>query len=159
MRTLHTIEEVERLGGYEIIYADPAWVYKQQGRGAAAKHYTTTATTKMADLPVSRIAAKNAVLFMWGTWPNLFECELLINTWGFKYKTLGFLWVKCEKSGKTFWGGGSYARANSEFCLMAVRGKMSAISHGVHQLVETWEEREDLVLRAPRSRSRFAIAS
>lgn len=150
MRVPHSIEEVEALGGYQLIYGDPAWAYRQQGRGAAANHYTTTETTRMADLPVSRIAAKNAALLMWGTWPNLFQCEPLINAWGFEYKTLGFLWVKTyAKSGKVFWGGGSYARANSEFCLLATRGKMSAISHSVHQLVETWDERDDLVLRAP----------
>jgi len=86
---------------------------------------------------------------MWGTWPNLEHIIPMMQAWGFRFVTLGFLWVKCEKSGKTFWGGGSYSRANSEFCLLGVRGKMSAISHSVHQLVETWHERDDLVLRAP----------
>ncbi len=149
MRIVHSIEEVEAAGGYQIILADPPWEYRQKGRGAAANHYSTQKTNWVEELSVVRIASKNAVLFVWGTWPNLFEAKKVIEAWGFQYKTLGFLWVKCEKSGKTFWGGGSYARANSEFCLMATRGKMSAISHSVHQLVETWEEREDVVLRAP----------
>jgi N6-adenosine-specific RNA methylase IME4 len=146
---MHSIEEVEALGGYAIVYADPCWSYNQRGRGAAENHYRTMSVEEIAALPVSRIAAKNAALFLWGTWPNLFECKTVIEGWGFRFKTLAFLWVKCEKSGKTFWGGGSYSRANSEFCLLAMRGKMSAVSHSVHQLVEEWDERDDLVLRAP----------
>lgn len=149
VRTVHSIEEVEAAGGYQIIYADPCWPYEQRGRGAAENHYRTMSVEEIAALPVGRIAAKNAVLFIWGTWPNLFECKQVIEGWGFRYKTLGFNWVKATKNGKTAWGGGSYARANSEFCLMAVRGNMSAISHSVHQLVEEWEDREDLALRVP----------
>lgn len=149
-RRLHTIEEVEALGGYRVIYADPCWSYKQGGRGVAENHYSTMSTTQIAEMPVSRIAAKDSVLFLWGTWPNLFETAPVITGWGYRFKTLGFLWVKhYEKSGKPFWGGGFWSRSNSEFCLLATRGDVRRISASVHQLVETWDEQEDLVLRAP----------
>lgn len=152
MRLVHTVDDVEALGGYSIVLADPPWAYQQGGRGAASKQYQTQGTNWICSLPVAKIAAKNAALFLWGTWPNVFECAPVIASWGFTFKTLGFLWVKCEKSGKTFWGGGAYARANSEFCLLATRGRMSAISHSVHQLIEEWQDRDDLVLRAPAGR-------
>lgn len=146
----NSIERVKALGGYQIVYADPCWQYKQQGRGAATKHYKTMSLEQIKALPIAEIAAKDAVLFIWGTWPNLFMVEPVMNSWGFSFKTLGFLWTKTyAKSGKTFWGGGHWTRANSEFCLLGVRGDIRRVDAGVHQLVEEWEEQGDLVLRAP----------
>lgn len=146
---IHSVEEVEAAGGYQIILADYCWAYDQKGRGAAENHYVTQPLEWGMSLPVKRIAAKNAALFMWGTWPNLKPCIPMMEAWGFDFRTLGFLWVKNTKNDKVHWGGGSYTRANSEFCLLGIRGRMSAISHSVHQLVESWQERDDLILRAP----------
>lgn len=150
-RRPRSIVEVRAAGGYKIIYADPSWMYVQGGRGSAENHYTTTDTSDMAALPVEQIAADDAVLFMWGTWPQLPDAIPLMNAWGFKYKTLGFLWVKTNpKSGTPFWGGGFWTRSNTEFCLLGVRGKPKRISAKIHQLIETWdEELTDNVLRAP----------
>src|SRR3990167_6610763 len=87
---------------------------------------------------------------MWGTWPTLPTNLATMRSWGFEYKTLAFLWVKTNaKAGTPFWGGGFWTRSNSEFCLLGVRGDIHRIDAGVHQLVETWEEKDDLVLRAP----------
>ncbi len=145
----HSIEEVEALGGYSIVYADPAWKYRNSARGSASRHYHTEEFEKLAEMPVSRIAARDSVLFVWVTWPCLREGLDLIEAWGFEYRTLGFIWVKNEKSGKVFWGSGWWSRANSEACLLGVRGDIRRVSAGVHQLVETWDDQEDLVLRAP----------
>ena len=147
---MHSIEEVEALGGYKVIYADPNWSYRNGGRGAAKNHYETSDVSNLARLPVSRLGARDSVLFMWGTWPNLPVCLVTMAAWNYHYKTLGFLWVKTNtKAGTPFWGGGFWTRANSEFCLLGVRGDIRRVDAGVHQLVETWEEQEDLVLRAP----------
>lgn len=135
---------------YSLILADPAWSYRQGGRGAARNHYPTMKLADIQALPVASITADDAVLFVWGTWPNLEFAIPTMNRWGFEFKTLGFLWVKhYGKSGKPFWGGGFWSRSNSEFCLLGVRGNPKRISASVHQLVETWDERDDLVLRAP----------
>lgn len=154
MRRPYSVDAVERVGGYSLIYADPGWQYRQGGRGAAKNHYTTTASQAIASLPVSRIAAKDSVLLCWATWPIFIDSDdvkEVIRAWGFTPKTLGFLWVKTNaKAGTPFWGGGSWTRANSEFCLLATRGDVRRISKGVHQLIETWDETvEDNVLRAP----------
>ncbi len=153
-RVCHSIEEVEALGGYQLIYADANWKYRHAGgRGAAENHYRTSPINDIAALPVTRIVAKNAVLFLWCTWPIYIEdpeqVQTVIREWGFKPKTLGFLWVKTnKKAGTPFWGGGSWTRANSEFVILCTRGDVRALSKGVHQLVETWEETNH-VLRAP----------
>ena len=141
-------------GGYKVVLADPNWKYNHAGgRGAAENHYRTSPIDEISSLPVSQIVAKDAVLFLWTTWPiyieNPEQVQRVIRSWGFTPKTLGFLWVKTnKKAGTPFWGGGSWTRANSEFCILAVRGDVRAISHGVHQLIETWDE-NDHVLRAP----------
>lgn len=86
-------------GKYGVIYADPPWSYKQGGRGAAAKHYQTMDNSAIKNLPVEKLAAKDAVLFMWATFPNLPQALETIKAWGFEYKTLGFNWVKETRGG------------------------------------------------------------
>lgn len=124
---------------YQIIYADPPWEYDDKGcNGAAEKHYKTMTLDDIANLPVAKIADTNCVLFIWVTGPFLFDAEKVINGWGFKFKTLGFTWVKRNKNAWTwFWGGGHWTRANSELCLIAVKGKPKRINAAVHQIIET----------------------
>jgi N6-adenosine-specific RNA methylase IME4 len=150
MKLVHSVDEVESLGGYRIILCDPPWSYRNGGRGAASKQYVTMPDADLARYPVARLGAASSVMFMWGTWPTLPVNLATMAAWGYSYKTLGFLWVKTnEKAGTPFWGGGFWTRSNSEFCLLGVRGDIRRISAGVHQLVEEWQEQEDLVLRAP----------
>jgi N6-adenosine-specific RNA methylase IME4 len=96
---------------------------------------------KLADikaLPVGDIVAENAALFLWATMPLLPDCLEVIDAWGFKYKTVGFTWVKTNpKSGGYFMGGGSWTRANAELCLLAFKGKMKRISASVRSVVES----------------------
>lgn len=145
-----SLEEVEMRGGYDVIYIDAPWSYKNRGRGAAANHYATVEDVKLAQLPINRLAAPNAVIFMWATWPNLPLALATMAAWRFWYMTLGFVWIKLYQKALTpFWGGGFWTRANSEVCLLGVRGDLRRLDAGVHQLVETWEEQDDLVLRRP----------
>ena len=109
---------------YRIIYADPPWQYENNGRGAASNHYNTTSLNGLCQMDVPSIAAKDAVLFMWITWPLLVEAMQLIKAWGFKYKTCAFNWYKKNKTNDDlFVGLGHHTRGNSEVCLLAVRGK------------------------------------
>ena len=43
--------------GYGVIYADPPWSYRQQGNGAAARHYPTMTPDEIKALPVQTLAA------------------------------------------------------------------------------------------------------
>jgi len=77
----------------------------------------------IAALPVSKIAAKNSVLLMWAIDPMLDVALDVIKAWGFRFKTVGFYWVKQNiKSPRFFTGLGYYTRANPEQCLLATRG-------------------------------------
>ena len=125
---------------YSVIYADPPWQYddKKRNRGGAARHYTTMSDHDIQNLPVSQIAENDAVLFLWATWAKLPEALHTIHCWGFTYKTNAFLWAKRNKRAKTwFMGMGAYTRANTEACLLGVRGNgLKRQSAKVQQLIE-----------------------
>ncbi len=88
-------------------------------------------------LPINEISNKDSVLFLWVTAPCLEQGLELVKKWGFKYKTIGFNWVKQnKKSDSLFWGMGYYTRANAEICILATKGKtLPRISRRVHQVV------------------------
>lgn len=87
-------------------------------------------------LPVGELADKNCALFMWLTFPCLYEAIDVIKAWGFQYKTVAFVWVKQNrKSNGLFWGMGYWTRANAELCILATRGKPKRISPRVHQII------------------------
>ena len=70
------------------------------------------------------------------TFPQLPEAFKVIKAWGFRYKTVAFVWIKQNKSGKGyFFGLGYWTRSNAEICLLAVRGKPKRISKKVFQLI------------------------
>lgn len=123
------------------ILADPSWSFKTwsaRGKGRSAeRHYKTLST--LADIkamPVSDMAAGDAVLFLWATWPLLHAALEIIPAWGFKYKTVGFVWIKQTKraTGLHF-GLGYWTRANSEPCLLATRGKPKRVHADVPQVI------------------------
>lgn len=121
---------------YQIIYADPPWRYQDKNcNGSAEGHYGTMDIEAIKALPIKGIAADNAVLFLWATWPLLPEALEVIEAWGFSYKTIGFLWVKKNRTDcGYFFGLGRWTRGNSEVCLLGTRGKPERISNAVHQL-------------------------
>ena len=78
---------------YDIIYADPPWQYKDKScDGACEKYYHTLSVEQICELPISRLAEKDCVLFIWATYPQMKEALKVIEAWGFKYKTIAFQW-------------------------------------------------------------------
>ena len=123
---------------YNIIYADPAWDYWSGGNKNQNLHYTTMSLDDIRNLPVKNIADNDCVLFLWVTYPILQEAFKVIESWGFKYSTAGFVWVKKNKNVDTpFIGCGSWTRANSELCLIATKGNMTRLDAGISQIIET----------------------
>lgn len=86
-------------------------------------------------LPVGDIAEKDSVLLMWVTDPFLELSFEVLKSWGFRYKTVGFYWVKTGKSGKPCIGQGYWTRANPEQCLLATRGNPKRIAKNVERLI------------------------
>lgn len=122
---------------YSVIYADPPWRYQDRRcNGACEHHYNTMKIQDICNLPVQEIAEKDCTLFLWVTYPMLREGLQLIESWGFKYKTIGFQWVKQNRSGNGFFFGlGRWTRGNTECCLIATKGKPKRVNNSVSQLV------------------------
>ena len=125
---------------YGIIYADPPWhyrVYSKKGAGRSAEsHYPTMTIEEIQALPVSELADKDCALFMWITFPLLKVSLSVLSAWGFKFKTIAFVWIKQNrKSDSLFWGMGYWTRANAEFCVLATKGKPKRMAKNVHQVI------------------------
>ena len=127
---------------YDVILADPPWnfdVWSKKGNArTASSHYQTMTIEDICSLNIAELAADNCALFIWTVWPRIFDAEKVINAWGFKYRTLGYEWVKMNSSGLGFHIGlGYYTRANSEPCLLAVKGSMKVATRGERNLLMT----------------------
>lgn len=126
---------------FDVILADPPWrfnAWSDKGKGRSPdQHYPTLQLPDLQALDVGSLAGDNCALFLWATWPNLFrDVPALLDSWGFTYRSLAFIWIKSNrKNGGLFTGLGYYTRANSEPCLLAVRGSMPVSDHGVHQVI------------------------
>lgn len=122
---------------YSIIYADPPWRYRRNGvQGAAEKRYPTMSVDELCHLSVSEISANDSILFIWATFPQIREALQVIKAWGFSYKSVAFVWIKQNKSGKGwFFGLGFWTRGNVEICLLATKGHPKRKSNRVHQLI------------------------
>ncbi len=143
------VADIQRAGGYRVIYADPPWAYDDQNcNGAAEQQYRTMTLDRLCSLPVAQMAAENCALFMWGTYPKIQDALTLIPYWGFTFKSYAFDWVKL-RGGRPQMGLGRWTRGSSEPCLLAVRGKPQRHDKGVRQLVETLEQDDDRILYSP----------
>lgn len=137
------VVDVMAAGGYAVVYADPPWQYDDQNcNGAAEQQYSSLSLAQLKALPVSQIAARDAALFMWATYPKIQDALDLIPHWGFTYKSYAFDWVKL-RGGRPQMGLGRWFRGGSEVCLLAIRGRPERVDAGVRQLLETFADDAD----------------
>ncbi len=126
---------------YKVILADPPWSYNDRGskrHPGAEQKYECMSLQRLRDLRVEKLADKDCALFMWTTMPFLQDALSTMFAWGFKYKTVAFVWVKRNKKKPDgwFWGMGNWTRANAELVLLGVRGKPKRRRPNVHSVVE-----------------------
>lgn len=135
---------------YQIVYADPPWNFGDRLRGSKKMengkacfrelelHYKTMKTNEICDLPVKEILSDESILFIWTTDAHLPDCLKVIESWGFKYKTIAFIWNKKTNKGNQVCFMGKWTLKGSEICLLATKGKAHKLikSHKFRQLVE-----------------------
>lgn len=130
----------KELKRYDILYADPPWQYKawnkKENEGTAEKHYKTQSLDFLKNMNVVALCNPNSILFMWATFPCLEMAFELAKAWGFKYKTVAFVWIKTNiGNGKPVLGMGHYTRANAEVVLLFTKGKsLERMSKSVSQV-------------------------
>ena len=123
-----------------MILSDPPWTFEVWNSEKCDRHtshkYDLMDADEIAALDVWDISADNCALFLWVTWPNLRDGLYLLDQWDFIYRTIAWVWVKAKKSGfGHHFGMGYYTRANTEPCLLAVRGNMPVAAHDVIALI------------------------
>ena len=158
-------------GRFGAILCDPPWSFKSwsdkgknrapdamvRQKGLSDRHYKTMNLGDVAALPVSELAAADAVLFLWAVDCMLPEALTIGAGWGFKFKTVAFTWTKTKRDGGHHIGLGYWTRGNPEQCLLFTRGAPKRKSASVRQLIaaprrehsrkpdETYERIESLV--------------
>lgn len=123
---------------YQIIYADPPWSYddKMKNHSFSLDHeYETQDLSWIKNLKIEELADNNCCLFLWAVSPLLPEAIEIIKAWGFKFKTVAFVWNKITKNGIDISNLGKWTMGNIELCLLATKGKPKRISKNVRQLV------------------------
>ena len=120
---------------YKVIYADPPWSYKNkktgrtngnqpEGSGAHTK-YPTMSLDEIKALPIKNISEKNSILFLWATVPLLPEAFEVMESWGYRYKTM-ITWHKIMSLGMGYW-----FRGQTEHLLLGVKGNIKAFRQQV----------------------------
>ena len=140
-----------RTNKYEVIYADPPWQYEDKMKGHTfAIEYETQSLEWIKGLPVKMLSAKDCVLFLWATSPLLEQAFEVMKSWGFEYKTVGFVWNKVSNEGKNISNIGKWTMGNVEICLLATKGSPKRIRKDVKQYVKavrTKHSRKPVVVR------------
>jgi len=80
------------------------------------------ALEQIMELPVSQLALDNAHLHLWVPNSLLPEAILVIESWGFVYKTC-FVWTKPQL------GMGNYWRNSHELLLLGIRGRLPFLAN------------------------------
>ncbi|WP_262027622.1 MT-A70 family methyltransferase [Microvirga sp. Mcv34] len=125
---------------YNFIMSDPPWRFatfseKGKEKKSAENHYQTMTLEEIKDLPVHDLAAKDCLLWLWGTHPMLCEAIDVLHAWGFNYSTSG-VWGKRTTNGKLAFGTGYVFRNSSEMILIGKRGKPKVHSRRIRSLLE-----------------------
>lgn len=115
--TVADLSELVRRGlKFGTIYADPPWLYDNQGtRAATSNHYDGLTVDQLCELPVGELTAPDAHLHLWTTNAFLFDCQRIMAAWGFEFRST-FAWVKPQM------GIGNYWRNSHELMLTGIRG-------------------------------------
>lgn len=152
-------------GPFSLILSDPPWLYDDRrthaSAGMALSAYPCMPVADICALPVGAVAAKDSILALWTTFPKLREGLRVVEAWGFRFVTVGFVWVKLNPAARRTWhhldglvrvqdgyyngekerpdiysGLGHYTNANAEVVLFGRRGKgLPRVSRSVKQIV------------------------
>lgn len=113
---------------FSTILADPPWQFINRTGKVAPEHrrlsrYETMTTDEICEMPVSRLLAPTAHLYLWVPNALLPDGLRVMEAWGFRYKS-NIVWHKVRKDGGSDGRGvGFYFRNVTELLLFGVRGK------------------------------------
>jgi N6-adenosine-specific RNA methylase IME4 len=113
---------------FRTILADPPWQFTNRTGKVAPEHrrlsrYSTLSMQDIITLPVDKVTADTAHLYLWVPNALLPEGMMVLEAWGFSYKT-NLIWHKVRRDGGSDGRGvGFYFRNVTEMILFGVKGK------------------------------------
>lgn len=115
-------------GGFRVVSVDFPWRwenYSEKGNAKSATAQSDTMTIEeIKQTPIDLLVAKDAVMFMWVTWPLMPYWNEVITALGFEFAGLAWEWIKYNSAtDKYAFGGGYGTRKNLEPCIVCTRGK------------------------------------
>lgn len=119
---------VARGKNFRTILSDPPWRFINRTGKVAPEHrrlsrYDTMSVDEIAALPVPKVTADTAHLYLWVPNALLPDGIRVLQAWGFQYKS-NIVWHKIRKDGGSDGRGvGFYFRNVTELVLFGVKGK------------------------------------
>jgi N6-adenosine-specific RNA methylase IME4 len=133
--------ELKSLGGkpFGTVLADPPWRFLNRTGKVAPEHkrlsrYDTLTSKEIAQLPVRDVMADASHCYLWVPNALLGDGLMVMEEWGFTYKTM-IVWAKRRKDGGPDGRGvGFYFRNVTEPILFGVKGKLRTEKPGRTQV-------------------------
>jgi N6-adenosine-specific RNA methylase IME4 len=127
-------------GRFPSILVDAPWHYRtrsERGRGRRAdRHYAIMGLDEIKAMPVHDIALQDSVLLLWVPCCLLEHGLSVVDAWGFRFKTVAFVWAKITcGDGLPCAGMGFWTRQGAELCLLATRGRPRRLHRDVRQVI------------------------
>lgn len=113
---------------YGVILGDPEWPFEVWSAltgmdRSPDNHYPTSPLEVIAARPVQEITAEDCALLLWTTVPHLESGLMVLNRWGFRYRTH---WIgHKDRLGTGYWN-----RNKHEVLLLGIRGDVPAPAMG-----------------------------
>jgi N6-adenosine-specific RNA methylase IME4 len=130
-------------GAYRALVVDPPWEFKAGTKGRP-QHYARMTDLQIARLPIDELAhPEGCWLFVWTTSPRLHLTFDIARSWGFRYSSRAFIWVKTERGSNPLFayrdglhtGMGFTTRKNAEDLLLFRRGSPKRLAADVHEII------------------------
>jgi N6-adenosine-specific RNA methylase IME4 len=134
--------------GWQVVVADPPWSFRDKGsriapdwegarlpRLRAVAGYPTMDLDAIKALPVSKLVARDAFLFLWTTSTHLLDgsAAAVARAWGFEPKTT-IVWCKV-RNGYAQIGMGHYTRGAHELVVLGRRGSARFERHDLSSVI------------------------
>lgn len=138
------------VGKFAAIVADPPWHFRtwDRRRAVASRQaedpYPTMTMAQLRALQVGALSTNSAALFLWAPDCMLQHALGLGEAWGYRFKTIAFVWVKADLADvplRPRMSLGYWTRKQAEQCLLFTRGKPTRLSRAVpHVIIEPTRE-------------------
>jgi N6-adenosine-specific RNA methylase IME4 len=136
---LRGLAAVSTKGPFGTVLVDPPWRFSNRTGKVAPEHrrlsrYPTMTVREIASLPVAGLVADRSHCYLWVPNALLAEGLIVLQDWGFTYKS-NLVWHKIRKDGGSDGRGvGFYFRNVTELVLFGTRGGLRTAAPGRRQV-------------------------